>query len=89
MSFTSIRLKWARKLLRARYFVVMTDHESAIAFEGVNPELLEDVVSLHAQTAELRQFYNEIGQLLRQHEAAVAKIGKPLDTTKKTQKATR
>lgn len=74
MSFKSLKLRWARKLLRAKYFVVMTDTESAIAFEGVNPNSFTDEIALRAQATELQQFYTQLGTLVGEHEEALKKL---------------
>jgi hypothetical protein len=74
MKFRTLKLRWAKKLLKAKFFVVMTDTESAIAFEGANPDNFEDVVALAAQTAELENFYQQLGGLVKDHKAAVANL---------------
>lgn len=71
MSFTTLKARWAAKLLKAKYFIVMTDTESAIAFEGVNPASMDDQIALAAQRAELAHFHSELGNLIRQHDRAL------------------
>jgi hypothetical protein len=79
---------WAKKLLRARYFVVMTDKESAIAFDGFNPDDFNDVLALHAQTVEVEIFYQRLGELVKQHQSAVNKLrGGPAEKRTNTSKS--
>lgn len=74
MSFRTIKLAWARKLMRAKYFVILTDKESVIALDGVNPHSFQDMVALAAQTAEVEEFYRKLGDLARVHRSAVRQL---------------
>lgn len=74
MKFTAIRIKWAKKLLGAKYFVVLTDKESAIALDGAKPDSFTDILALSAQAAEVNKFYEMLGELVKQHEAAVEEL---------------
>lgn len=72
MTYRTVKVKWARRLLRAKYFVVMTDRHSAILFEGVDPESIVDRTALEAQAAEIEYFYEQLGDLVKRHKKAVA-----------------
>lgn len=70
----NIRGKWAARILRARYFVVLTDKESIIYLKGAKPEEFEDVVALAAQCAELEDFQDKLKDMIVRHEAQVYKL---------------
>lgn len=74
MTFTNIKIRWAKKLLRAKYFVVLTDKESVIAMDGADPGAFSDIMALSAQTAEVNDFYEKLGALVKEHEVAVHKL---------------
>lgn len=73
MNYRVVKAKWAKRLLQAKFFVVMTDTHSAILFEGVDPESITDRTALEAQAAEIEYFYGELGLLVKRHQKAVAK----------------
>ncbi len=68
------RTKWAARIMRARYFVVLTERESVIYLKGVKPEEFEDVVALAAQCAELEDFQDKLKDMIERHEAQVYKL---------------
>lgn len=63
----ALRYKWARKLTKAKYFVVLTDKESVISLEGVQPEDMHDVLALQSQAVALQDFYDRLGELIKAH----------------------
>jgi hypothetical protein len=69
-----LKLLWARRLLRAKYFVVMTDRGSAISFESADPKSLTDAVGIASQRAELQSFYQSISSLIIEHDKAIKKL---------------
>lgn len=71
MSFKRAKMKWAKKLLKAKMFVILTDKESAIAIDGVDPHSFTDALALAAQAAELQLFHEQLGDLLKEHAAAL------------------
>lgn len=76
MSFKTVKLRWAKKLLKAKMFVVMTEKESAIAIDGADPYTFTDALALAAQAAELEMFHSSLGELIRDHQRALANISK-------------
>lgn len=68
------RVKWAKKLMGAKYFVVLTDTESVIALEGANPENFDDIIALQSQGAALADFHSKLGELVKDHEKAAKKL---------------
>jgi hypothetical protein len=83
----SIKLRWAKKLLRAKYFVVLTDKESVIAFAGVDPENFTDILALTSQAAEVEMFYEALGELTKDHKKAIERLeNASKDTRKQTSK---
>lgn len=88
MTYRQARILWAKRLLRAKYFVVMTDKESAIAFDGTDPDDFQDQLALRSQTAEIELFYEQLGDLVKRHQEAVSKaMGDSGATTIQTEKA--
>lgn len=86
MRLQTVKTRWAAKILRAKYFVALTDKESVIVFDGVNPESFTDVMALAAQTAELDVFYDELGTLVKRHKLAVSKLTKGTNAPTRTRK---
>lgn len=74
MSFTSIKIKWAQKLLKAKFFVVLTDKEAVIAIDGADPRSFTDLMALSSQTAEIEMFLDKLMLLSKDHKAAVDKL---------------
>lgn len=62
-----LRLKWAKRLIGARYFIAMTDREAVIALDAADPDTITDTVALTAQAAELEAFYDKLGELIKRH----------------------
>jgi len=77
----AVRVRWARKLLGAKYFVVLTDKESVIALAGVNPESFTDALALASQSAEIEMFYNSLGDLMKDHKKALNKLNRMNNAT--------
>lgn len=75
MNFRMVKIKWARKLLKAKMFVIMTEKESAIAVDGADPYSFTDAVALAAQSAELEMFHESLGKLIADHKDALNKLG--------------
>jgi len=74
-----LRLRWAKRLIGARYFVAMTDREAVIALDAADPNTITDAVALTAQAAELEAFHGKLGELIKQHNdilEAYAKMSK-------------
>jgi hypothetical protein len=69
-----VKLKWALKILKSRYFVVMTDKESAIMFRGLDPTSFEDVLALTAQGNDLERFIFELNRLAVAHRQQARKL---------------
>lgn len=63
-----LRLRWAKRLIGAKYFVAMTDSEAVIALDAADPNDIMDVVALAAQAAELELFHEKLGLLLKEHK---------------------
>jgi hypothetical protein len=66
-----VRVRWAWRLLRAKYFVVLTDKASCFMLDVADPSLESDKLALHAQTAELQMFKNALDEAIKQHQEAV------------------
>lgn len=71
------KARWANKLMRAKYFVVLTDKESVIALEGLNPEVFDDILALQAQGAALADFHSKLGVLVKDHDKAARQLLQP------------
>lgn len=59
---------WAKKLLRTKNFVVLTDTESVISMKGVQTDTLDSMVMVEAQKAALSMFHTRLGRLIDQHK---------------------
>lgn len=70
----SVKARWATKLLRSKHFVVMTDKESVICFQGVDPNSFDDLLALMAQSSELQMFNDKLKELIRRHDKAIKKL---------------
>ena len=83
--------KWAGKLMRSKFFVLLTDSEGVIALEGADPEMILDAVALDAQTAEIKLFRDRLDILAKDHKKATAKLRSKSVTTdgKKSSKTKR
>lgn len=79
-----LRLRWAKKLLHAKYFVAMTNTEAMIALDAADPNEMHDVIALAAQAAELRAFYDKLGVLIHQHDIILQALSKGADAKSKT-----
>lgn len=74
MTFNKAKLLWAKRLMRARFFVVLTDTGSAIGLRGVNPESIEDVVALKAQQAEIKRYAVQLQEVIDKHDRAINEL---------------
>lgn len=63
-----INALWAGKLMRTKNFVVLTDTESVIRMDGVDPNSLEDIIKVEAQRASLSMFYDRLAGLIKLHD---------------------
>lgn len=70
MRHPRIRTTWARRIMKAKHFVVLTDKESIIYFRGLDPKNFDDVLMLSAQKAELNDFRHRLDKLIKDHEEA-------------------
>lgn len=75
-------IKWANKVVRAKHFVVLTDKESALALDGVDPKSFNDMLALQSQAASLRAFKADLEELIKAHDNRVAELGGDLGITR-------
>lgn len=78
-----LNLKWAAKLTASKSFVVLTDKESVIALEGIDPNKLSDMLVLQAQQASIDAFLKDLTALKKAHERRVEELGGRVGVTKK------
>jgi hypothetical protein len=69
-----VRLQLARRVARAKFVIVLTDKESTIALDGVDPRSFKDIVALHAQAAAIDDFIARLKELQVEHEVAIRKL---------------
>lgn len=69
--FLYTKLRWAWKLLRSKYFVILTDKESVIAMSGYDPKKFNDFLAVSAQTAAIDGFLESLKRLRKDHEKIV------------------
>lgn len=86
-----LNVKWANKVLRAKHFVVLTDTESYIAMEGMDPNSMDDMLVLQAQQASIDQFMDALKTLNDQHKKRIQRLGGKVGITrsKSTKKSTK
>lgn len=84
----SVKLRWARKILGAKFFVVLTDREGVIALDGADPNQILDVVALTAQSAELQDFADKLSMVIKDHDRAIRKLNGLSDKPKRSTRAT-
>lgn len=77
------KTKWASKLIGSKFFVLLTDKESVISLDGVDPNSLHDAIALDAQGASLREFHSRIGMLVKDHDKAAEKLYAPKKRSKR------
>lgn len=68
-------LQWAAKLLRAKNFVVLTDTDSVINLDGVEPRRMKSVLMLTAQKRALSVFQAKLQKLIEDHDKHIAIMG--------------
>jgi len=68
------RIKWAIKILFAKYFVVLTDKESVIAMKGIRPDKFQDLLALKAQQNAIEDFGHKLKKLRSKHDKMVDKL---------------
>lgn len=68
------RIKWASKVLFSHNFLVMTDSDAVINFEGKPPFTFEDNMELAQQAAALEVFREQLEDLSRQHDEVVGTV---------------
>lgn len=83
-------VKWANKVLKARHFIVLTDKESVIAIDGMDPNSMNDLLALQAQAASIKDFQDMLNELQQRHKVRVAELNALTGITKggKSAKAT-
>lgn len=84
--YKALKLKWAKRLLQARYFVILTDKESVIALDGVDPSAFDDRVALQSQSAAISEFVSRLKDLQKLHADAIKTLtgGKDAAINRKT-----
>lgn len=70
-----IKARWASKIMRSKYFVVLTDKEAGMYLEGANPEDMNDQIALAAQVTELKDFSDRLKTLITDHNVILRKLG--------------
>lgn len=74
-----LRIRWAKRLIGAKYFVAMTDTQSVVALDAADPNEFTDVIALAAQAAELEAFYDKLGMLIQTHKDILKAYAKEQD----------
>lgn len=79
----TLNLKWAAKLMASKSFVLLTDKESFIAMEGIDPNRLNDMLILQAQQASIDKFIEDLQLLRKAHERRVKQLGGKVGISRK------
>lgn len=73
MKATTIKARWAGKLMRSKNFVVVTDTETVIFAEHTDPKKFNDYMSAQMQLGALRKFQVALNRVVREFEKDVMK----------------
>ncbi len=68
---TKRNIQWAWKVLTSKTFAVMTDSETAVQIDVMNPFEMEDLTTLLGQQQSFRVFNERFSQLESDYEQAV------------------
>lgn len=88
----SIRVKWAQRILKAKFFVALTEKDAVIYLKGADPTTFEDETALVSQAVTIDTYIKRLQQLRRSHDQVLeSKFGKKPAKSKKptTKKATK
>lgn len=66
------KLMW--NLARSKAYVVLTDRRSVISIPLLDPNRINDLMILSAQTSSLQEFHARLGELVKDHENKVAML---------------
>lgn len=88
---TKVKAKWAKKLIKSKSFLVVTDTESAMYLEDVNSDSIVDQITFVQQKIAVESFIEALQDTLKQiDEVGAAKFGiAPKKSRKKTSKKTK
>jgi hypothetical protein len=75
MNIHKARMVGASYLMKAKFFVVLTDKQASLALDGVDPYSFTDVLALNAQAAELELFRDKLTELIKEHKKARKQLG--------------
>lgn len=78
----AVNLKWANRILRSKNFVVLTDKESVIYLDGIDPDSMSDLITLTAQASSLQVFTDRLQQLQKRHEKKIIELSGSVEVTK-------
>lgn len=65
------RLKWALRILNSDTYVVLTDKSAVVNIPLMNPDSIQNVILLSAQTASLNEFKDRLEDTIHEHEDAI------------------
>jgi len=88
------KLRWAFKLLRSTHYVVLTDQEAVINFDGEDPASFDNAMLLAQQASALSMFATELDRVSKQHDDVLeqligrSKVNEAYARTKKTRAKT-
>lgn len=74
VEFSKLRRRWAREILRSKYFVVLTDKGSAIVMKGVDPESYTDELVVETQKAIVEEFLEQLVDVRKQHKIVLKRL---------------
>jgi len=65
------KLKWAFRILNSDAYVVLTDRSAVVSIPLMNPDTIQNVILLSAQTASLNEFKDRLEDTIHEHENAI------------------
>lgn len=78
-----IKLLWAKKIFKARFFVALTESDSVILLQAADPTRLGDAIAIRTQKATLTAWSKQLEDLIKQHDIAFKKLNDKAKSTKK------
>lgn len=63
-------------IMRSKSYVVLTDKKAVVQIPMIRPDSFENIMLLGAQGAALEEFYDRLGDVIKEHEEAVSLLSR-------------
>ena len=71
MKLNQAKALLVRKLLTAKYFILITEKEAFMQLRGANPKKVKDFLALLEQRASLALFQQQVEETITEHDKAL------------------